>query len=270
MAAWLFIVPAAAFYAIFVLWPLIGTFRFSLFEWNGVAPTMRFVGAANYLALLQDSHFWLAARNMSFWVALKLVLTIAPALLLAVAMQNVRWWRAFFRTTLFFPHLLALSVVGVVWARIYDPFIGLFGKGWLGGTDTALFGLVLANSWQGFGFFMVLFMAGLQNIDQSVYDAAEIDGATRFQQFYAITLPLLRRTTTLVAVLALIGSMKSFEIIWATTQGGPFFSTEVLTTYTYRLAFARDSVGLGSAVSMILGLLIISATALTMRIRGGE
>lgn len=261
------ILPAMVMYGMFVLWPLVGTFRFSLFEWNGVSPSMKYVGLGNYQRLVNDAHFWLAVKNNAVWVVYKLILTVIPALVLAVAIQQVRWGRAFFRTMLFLPNLLATSVVGIVWARIYDPFIGIFGRGWLGDPDTALFALVIANSWQAFPFYMVLYVAGLQNIDRSLYEAAAIDGASNLRQAWYITLPLLKGTTTLVVVLALINAMKAFDIIWASTEGGPFFSTEVLMTWTYRLAFARDSVGMGSALSVLMGILIIAFTVITMRMR---
>lgn len=270
VAGYTLVLPAIAIYCLFVVWPLIGTFRFSLFEWNGVSPTMDFVGFGNYVSLVNDPHFWLAARNNAVWVLYKLILTVLPALGLAVAIQQVKWGQAFFRSMLFLPNLLATSVVGIVWARIYDPFIGIFGRGWLGSQDTALFALVLANSWQAFPFYMVLYVAGLQNIDRSLYEAAAIDGASRMQQFWSITLPLLKGTTTLVVVLALINAMKAFDIIWASTEGGPFFSTEVLMTWTYRLAFARDSVGLGSALSILMGVAIIVMTVVMMRLRREE
>lgn len=267
LAGYIFVLPAIVVYVLFVVWPLVGTFRFSLFEWNGVSPVMEFVGLGNYVSLVKDPHFWLSVRNNALWVVYKLVLTVLPALGFAVAIQNVKWGRTFFRATIFLPNLLATSIVGIVWARIYDPFIGIFGRGWLGNQDTALFALVLANSWQAFGFYFVLYMAGLQNIDDSLYEAAAIDGASRFQQFWSITLPLLRGTTTLVLVLALINAMKAFDIIWASTQGGPFFATEVVMTWTYRLAFARDSVGLGSALSVLMGIAIITLTVISMRLR---
>ena len=266
----LFVLPAFLVYAMFVLWPLVGTLRLSLFEWNGVSPSMDFVGFGNYASLVRDPHFWHSARNNLLWVVLKLSLTVVPALLLAVAIQQVRWWRTFFRSALFLPNLLATSVVGIVWARIYDPFIGIFGRGWLGDRHMALFGLVLANSWQAFGFYFVIYLAGLQNIDNALYEAAAIDGASKFQQFTRITLPLLKGTTTLVFVLAMINAMKAFDIIWASTQGGPFFATEVLMTWTYRLAFARNQVGLGSALGIVLGVVIIGATIVTMRLRREE
>ncbi len=267
-AGFALIIPALAMYCTFVVWPLLGTIRLSMFEWNGVSPTMKYVGLGNYLRLVNDSHFWLAVKNNSIWVVYKLVLTVLPALVLAVAIQQVRWGKAFFRTMLFLPNLLATSVVGIVWARIYDPFIGIFGKGWLGNPDTALFALVIANSWQAFPFYMVLYVAGLQNIDRSLYEAAAIDGASRLKQVWYVTLPLLKGTTTLVVVLALINAMKAFDIIWASTEGGPFFSTEVVMTWTYRLAFARDAVGMGSALSVLMGVTIIGLTVLTMRMRG--
>lgn len=270
LAGYILILPAIVFYAVFVVWPLLGTFRFSFFDWNGVSAAMDFVGVNNYTDLIQDPYFWKTLKNNLVWVVLKLALTIVPALLLAVAIQNVRWGQTFFRTALFLPNILSLAVVGIIWARIYDPFIGIFGRGWLGGQDTALFALVFANSWQSYGFYMVLYLAGLQNIDKTFYEAAALDGASRFQQFYAITLPLLKGITTLVVVLALINAMKAFDIIWTTTEGGPFNSTEVLATWTYRLAFARNDVGLGSALSVILGTILITITVLMMKLRGGE
>lgn len=270
LAGYVLILPAVTLYAVFVVWPLLGTVRFSFFDWNGVSAAMDFVGINNYVDLFRDPYFWNTLKNNLFWVVLKLALTIVPALLLAVAIQNVRWGKSFFRTALFLPNILALAVVGIIWAQIYDPFIGIFGRGWLGGEGTALFALVFANSWQSYGFYMVLYLAGIQNIDISFYEAAAIDGATRFQQFYAITLPLLKGTTTLVVVLALINAMKAFDIIWTTTEGGPFSSTEVLATWTYRLAFARNEVGLGSALSVILGTILIAMTVIMMKFRDEE
>jgi raffinose/stachyose/melibiose transport system permease protein len=204
---------------------------------------------------------------------------ISTALLLAVLISKILFGRTFFRVTLFLPKVLSVAVVAVIWGRIYDPFIGIInvvlkgigilseGKGWLGDPFWVLPAVQVAHSWNGYGWYMVIYLAALQSIDPALYEAAEIDGASGWRKFWHITLPGIRHVHTLVLILSTIASLQTFGTVWAMTRGGPFYRSEVIATHIYKTAFAGDKVGYGAAMSLVLGIVIIAVTVIMMRIR---
>ena len=175
--------------------------------------------------------------------------------------------------------MLSVSVVAVVWGRIYDPFIGIVNmalrgvgldsvaRGWLGDPTFALPAIQVAHSWNGYGWYMVVYLAALQAIEPVLYEAADIEGAGGWQKFRWITLPGIRHVHTLVLVLSMINSLQAFGTIWAMTQGGPFHASEVISTHIYKTAFGVNQVGYGAAMSLVLGVVIIAFTWVTMKLR---
>lgn len=276
--AYAFLLPSFLFYAGFRLIPYFQAFWFGLYDWNGASPG-KFIGAGNYIEVVQDKYFWNAAGHNVIWMAMNLTIPLGLALILALLVAEVKRGQSVFRVCLFFPHVLSAATVAVLWRQIYDPSIGILntimnaiGLGslthsWLGETATALPASNIANAWQSYGFSFVMFLAALQSIDPTQFEAAKLDGANWFQTVRYVTLPGLRNATTMLFSLAIMGSMLSFTMIWVLTGGGPNFASDVLSTYIYDKAFMGLRVGYACAVSVGLALWILFVTVTFIRIR---
>ncbi|WP_202330261.1 carbohydrate ABC transporter permease [Mesorhizobium sp. L-8-3] len=271
--------PALAIYAIFTLAPIVLTLWLSFTDSRGLNTSANFVGLDNYSRAALDPIVWQSLRHTFLWLLYHLVLAGGLGLGLALAIGRLRKTHVFFRTAFFLPHLVSLAVVGVIWANIYDPFFGLLNtgldqlglggwtQGWLSDPALVLFSVNVASSWQGFGLYMLLFIAGLQNIDHSLYEAAEIDGASAFQKLIYVTLPGLSEVMTFVVSLALINGLKGFATVFVMTDGGPYYQSELITTYIYRLAFSAQDHGLAAVLCILLSALAITITIVFNRWR---
>jgi raffinose/stachyose/melibiose transport system permease protein len=269
-----FLLPALILYGVFMLYPIIDAVRLSLFKWNGAAPTMEFVGVQNYIELAKDNIFLGALAHNFIWVFASLILVVIPTLILAVMISSVKKGRTFFRVGFYLPSVLALPVIAVLWGKIYDPMIGpinvflekvglgALAHNWLGDASTVLAALIIAGTWAFFGIYLILYLAGLQSIDYSLYEAADIDGAGPIRKFWSITIPSLKNTMNVVISMAIINAMKGFGLIWIMTKGGPFYKSELVSTYVYKSAFSMQQVGYASAASVVLGIIVITITVL--------
>ncbi|ARK30137.1 carbohydrate ABC transporter permease [Halalkalibacter krulwichiae] len=267
-----FLAPALLLYFVFMLYPMLDAVRYSLFDWNGASSSMNFVGLENYAALTQDSLFLRSLGHNLLWVVLSLVLMVLPTLVLAVLISKVRKGRMFFRAAFYLPSVLSLAVVGVLWSKIYDPTMGpintflraigmdFLARNWLGEPFLVIPALVIASTWAFYGLYMILFLAGLQSIDPQMYEAADIDGAGPIRKFWYITVPSLRNTMNVVVSMVIIHALKGFALIWIMTQGGPFYMSEVVSTYVYKSAFSMNQVSYAAAQSVVLGIIIITFT----------
>ncbi|MDR6817553.1 raffinose/stachyose/melibiose transport system permease protein [Neorhizobium sp. 2083] len=264
--------PALAVYAVFTLFPIVVTFWLSFTDSNGFNTEAGFVGLRNYQRATTDPIVWQSLWQTLVWLVYHVVFAGGLGLALALAIARLRRTQVFFRTAFFLPHLVSLAVVGVIWANIYDPFFGLLNtalvkigltgwtQGWLSDPALVLFSVNIASSWQGFGLYMLLFIAGLQDIDPSLYDAAEVDGANGFQKLVYVTLPGLREVMTFVISLAMINGLKGFATVFVMTNGGPFYQSELITTYIYRLAFQSQEHGLAAVLCILLSAFAIAIT----------
>lgn len=270
-AFWL-MAPVIAVYGTFTLVPIAVTFLLSFTNSAGFNTAADFVGVENYRKAMQDPIVWQALWQTVIWLIYHVVLAGGLGLALALAIARLRRSQVFFRTAFFLPHLVSLAVVGVIWANIYDPFFGLLNtalveiglgswtQGWLSDPSLVLFSVNVASSWQGFGLYMLLFIAGLQDIDPALYDAAEVDGANGWQKLIHVTLPGLREVMTFVMSLAMINGLKGFATVFVMTNGGPFYQSELITTYIYRLAFQSQQHGLAAVLCILLSLFAITIT----------
>lgn len=267
-----FLFPSAIFLGLFVLVPTGQAFYLSLFNWNGLSANMNFVGLQTFYDALVDPRFLASLVLTLVWWIMHLVLAVGTGLFLATIIARFSRGRTVFRTLLFLPHVLSLSVVGVVWAQIYHPSIGLLNdvlknlglglliQAWLGNTTTVLPAIGVASAWQAYGFYMVIYLAAIQGISRELYEAARMDGANVLQEFWHVTLPGLYNATTTVMVLAFISALKGFGSVWAMTQGGPGTSTELVSVYLYREAFQYGEVSKAAAGGLILGVIVIAIT----------
>ncbi|GLQ53358.1 carbohydrate ABC transporter permease [Devosia nitrariae] len=270
--AFALLAPAIALYAVFSLLPIVATVGISFTNSGGFNTEAQFVGLDNYVRASEDPIVWQSLLRTFLWLFYHVVLAGGLGLVLALAVSSLARGKVFFRTTLFLPHLVSLAVVGVIWANIYDPFYGLLNtllaslnlshlaQGWLSDPFLVLFSVNVASSWQGFGLYMLLFIAGLQNVDPTLYDAAEVDGASAWQKLIHVTLPGLREVLTFVVSLAMINGLKGFATVFVMTNGGPFYASEIITTYIYRMAFQAQDHGLAAVLCIMMSVLAITIT----------
>jgi len=273
---WL-VLPAATIYVAFTLWPILQTVYLSFTDWNGLSPAKSFIAFDNYRELLGDERFFGALLHNLEWVAGS---WLAQGLgLILAALLSASWIRArtLFRTVLFVPATMSLVVVGIAWNQIYQPDTGILngaleaagmhGVGWLSGQHTAMPAVIATANWTYYGFAMVILLGGLQSIDRSLYEAASVDGAGSFSQFVHITLPGIRNQITLLVVLSFINTLKTFDLVYIMTNGGPGHATEVVAYYIYSLAFVTHQVGYGAAAAVVLTLIVLVITVVFLRLR---
>ena len=266
----------AAVYGTFVLYPLATTLRLSLYEWDGLtAPT--FVGLANYVLLATDDRFVSALVHNAAFLGFYTLLPVAFALLLVILLAQERAVRglAVYRVGLFVPQVIPMVVVGVVWRWMYSPTTGLINDvvGWfgvaprpfLGQAATALPAVGLVGSWVQYGFAMVLFLAGIQQIDRTLYEAAAVDGAGVWAKFRHVTLPDLRGPIVVAVTVSLIAALRVFDLVFVMTRGGPAEATVVMALEIYRRAFLLREAGVAAAGATVLVVLIFTLSRLVLR-----
>jgi raffinose/stachyose/melibiose transport system permease protein len=271
MQALILLVPALAIYAVFALYPMLNVVILSFQKWNGLDPNRQFVGLANYSAIFtKDPVFWVAFRNTVIWTVMSLIFPPLVGLLLALSLNQKIFGRNGLRAIFYLPVIIAPIAVATMWKWMYDPFFGLFAqlltswgmqiwiKDWLGNKDIALYSVFVAYLWQTVGFSMVLFLAGLQNVSQTLVETARIDGAGRWAVFKHVTLPALRPTITIVLVLSVISSLKAFDIVYGLTGGGPAQSTQMLALWAFTQAMQIFDFGRGAAISVVLLLITMA------------
>jgi multiple sugar transport system permease protein len=272
-----FLAPFVVLYLLFVIGPALYALLLSFFDASLVKSGLStFAGVGNYADALGNSDFWEALWHTLYFTILTTPPLVALAFVFALLADRVGRGRWFFRFAFFAPYVLPSAVVALIWIWIYTPAIGLadsfVGKlgmtppNWLGGPNVAMISVAAATVWWTLGFNFVLYLAGLQDIPRELYEAASIDGASPMQQIFRITIPMLGRTTTLVAVLQVIASLKIFDQIFLMTSGGPDFSTRPALEYIYDSSFTDYRIGYGSAVSMLLFLVILTVSAVWLGI----
>ena len=257
--------PALVIYVVFAVFPMLDVIWLSFFKWNGLDPVKTYVGTANYVDVFtKDPVFWVAFRNTMIWTALSVIIPPMIGLALALGLNQPIFGRNSLRAIYYLPVIIAPIAVATMWRWMYDPFFGLFGQimtslgfgtlvpDWLGNRNIALYSAFAADVWQSVGFSMVLFLAGLQGVDRSLVEAARIDGAGRWSVFRYVTLPALRTTLTIVLVLAIISSLKAFDIVYGLTGGGPAQSTQMLALWAFTQSMQIFDFGRGSAISVVL------------------
>ena len=272
--AYAFIAPSMIGLLVFWLIPLVLAFVLSLMEWDGFG-TRKFVGLDNFLEQIQNPDFQKAFINTAYYTLLTIPPQIILALLLALALNKIPG-KNVYRVFYFMPVVTSSVSVGVIWIWILNgefgilnallSTIGIEGPNWLSDSKWVIPAIAILGIWWGLGFNIVIFLAGLQGIPKSYYEAAEIDGATKFQKFFHITLPLLSPTTFFVIVMAVIWSFQVFDHVYVMTQGGPGKASHVMVLHIYQTAFQKGQFGDSAATAVILFLVILFFTLMQFRL----
>jgi ABC-type sugar transport system permease subunit len=251
----------------FVFWPAINSFYISLTKWNG-AGSPQFIGLRNFQNLVSDPIFGQALLNNVIWVVGFGGLSVVIGLSLAVALNRPRRGVGFYRSAIYLPMVFSLAVTGLFWRLLYQPdgsvnallhTVGLGGlaRQWLADPSTALYAVLIAAVWRQCGYIMVLYLAGLKGVDPTLEEAAAVDGASRWQRFWRIVMPQMRGVNAVVFAVTVIDSLRTFDIVWAMTRGGPYNSTQLLSTFMYQTSFTVVDLGYGSAIAVVIFLLAI-------------
>lgn len=282
LVAYSFIAPNFLGFAIFTLGPILFAFVLAFMKWDGSNP-IEFVGFDNFVRLGSDRIFGIAFWNTVVYTVLSVPLTIVCALGLAILLNQKMPGRNFFRAAMFFPYVASLVAVAVVWNMLFNPEMGpmnmvLYNMGidpkslprWAADKNWAMITVVLFGVWKSMGYYMVIYLAGLQGINPDLYEAASIDGAGAWHKFWYITIPQLGPTTFFVSVMLTIQSFKVFDQIYLLTQGGPGTSTLVLVYHVYNEAFISWDLGYSSTVALVLFFVVLGVTLVQFHFRKEE
>ena len=267
------LLPACILLIVFMVAPFVSAFSLSLTNQKLIPNPMvpaKFVGFRNYIQIFKDTSFWQAFKNVILFTIMVIPLQCGFALLMANALNKVKFMKSFLRSMFFLPYITPMVIVAVIWKSIYQYPDGIanlavkfitFGQAhsidWLGNKNSALIAITILSAWQAFGFQMIIYLGALQSIPNSLYEAANIDGASPTQIFWNVTWPSLKETNTLVLIITTIQALKLFTQVNIMTKGGPNGSTNTLVHYIYQSGFAGQKIGYASAASVILFLLIL-------------
>ena len=275
----LYLVPTLLINVVIILIPALLTIALAFFRWDGIT-LPSFVGLGNFEALLNDRVFWTAFTNNLIWTAIFMIVPIAMGLLAATMMLVARRGSTFFQVIYFLPVVIATAITARVWqGMIYSPVTGVLGlldrmgveiANPLAQPSTALVGVAIVDLWHWWGFLCVIFFAALRQVPQEQIEAARLEGATFFQMMRYVLLPGIRPTITLMMVMTIIWSFLVFDFVYILTQGGPAFSSEVLSTMAYRNAFYDLNVGQAAAVALVISCIGLVATFFYIRIQSKE
>ena len=261
------VAPAVILFIIFMLIPTFNVFKMSLYKWGGYSNTKEFVGLNNFKILMEDTNFFRSFQNTVLLIVCVTVVTMALALIFAAILSREKIvGQNFYRIIFYIPNILSVVVISAIFSAIYDPnngllnsIIGIFRGSdktpilWLGDQKLVIYSLVIAMIWQAIGYYMVMYMASMAGVPESLYESASLEGAGRIQQFFSITLPLIWTNVRTTLTFFVISSINlSFLFVKALTSGGPDGSTEVFLSYMYKQAYTNSSYGYGMAIGVLV------------------
>ena len=268
-----FLLPSLLGFALFIIYPIFYSLGVSFTDWD-LINKKEFIGLGNYTRLFSDPQFWNSLKNTFYFILGYLPSVMIIGLLIALLLNSKLKMKVLFRGIYFLPVVTSWVAVSLVWKWLFNPkfglinyfisMIGLNGPSWLNDPKTAMLAVIITSVWKDIGFIMVLYLGGLQNISTSLYEAANIDGATNIQQFWKITLPMLKPTTFFVSMISLINSFQVFDQVNIMTEGGPGDATTVLVQNIYNSAFKYSEMGYASAMSWVLFLIILIVSLVQM------
>jgi raffinose/stachyose/melibiose transport system permease protein len=267
-----FLVPAILVYSVFMIWPMIQSVALSFYRWDGFAPEREWRGLGNFAFVLQDAVFWRAAGNTFFLMIFEFLTVVPIALGLAVLLAERIPFVAVFRMMFFLPFVLAEVTTGLIWRYLLDGNYGLLSNVTAFGLNEvfvladrqwALFAVATVMTWKSFGFHLILYIAALQQIDRSLYEAAEIDGAGALTKFRQITVPLIVPTIAVSGFLIVVSALQAFDVVWSLTGGGPSGATSTLVSYLYEEGIGSFRMGFGAAVGVVVFALTLVVAAVS-------
>jgi multiple sugar transport system permease protein len=274
-AGFTFILPAVVGLLVFVFYPMVNAFIISFKEFNLISINSSFIGIENYTKLLADRDFLMSLYHSFQFAIIVIPVQTAIALCMALLIQKKFIFTGLFRTIYFIPVIIAFGVASTVFKLIYNQDYGLLNSilkmfglptiSFLSDPNTAMYGVIILCIWKAAGFFMIIFLAGLNNIPSNIYEAAEVDGANSVQRFFKITLPLLKRTMAFVVIITTIDAIKISTPIFILTNGGPADSTTTAVYYIYKEAFLRMNMGYASAAAFILFTIVLTISIIQMK-----
>lgn len=270
---YLFVLPQTILYLGFTLYPIIMSYVYAFFDWSGIGPMDEYIGFENFVETLVDPLFWNAFKN-SFIFMGAFVLVQVPLALLTALLFSAKWLKgsAFYRTLYFLPVVTTTAIVGLIMKFIFGSYKGLVNEvlmgigilsqpvDWLGSMDTALIIVIIVGIWKNFGIKVIYWLAGIQALPKDIYEAAKVDGATTFQAFRYITLPLLIPVGSVIVLLSAVNALHVFDLVESMTGGGPSFATDMVDVYIYRYAFAGEGearIGFASSAGVVYGIAIL-------------
>jgi multiple sugar transport system permease protein len=275
----LLLLPAFGLFAVFTAYPFLYAAKLSLTQWDGLSADQKFVGLGNYRALLHDAEFIHSMKVTAIYTVGVTVASIAIGLVLALALNRKLAGRNVYRTVFFTPVLTATVAAAVVWQLLFDPFTGIVNVGlrqvgaegprWLSSPTWALAAVMIVGIWKRIGFTMIIYLAGLQTISPTYYEAARVDGAGSWRQFRDVTWPLLTPITILQLIMAVIDSFQVFDHVYVMTQGGPMGATNVAPLFLYNQGFRIFHLGYAAAVGWVIFLVILAVTLVQWRASKG-
>ena len=278
LSGYAFLAPSFIVLAVFTYFPVIYALGISFFKWRIMRGDPVFSGLTNYQLLLTSADFWQAISNTIYFAVGSIPTGMAIALFIAIMLNRPMRGLSFYRTAYFLPTITSMVAVSVVWMWIYHPDVGLMNYflelfhlpaiRWLNDPAWAMPSLILLSIWKGMGYNIIIYLAGLQNIPEQLYEAARIDGANRWQLFRNVTWPLLTPTTFLILIMAVINSFQAFTEFNVMTQGGPLGVTTTIVYYLYQQAFQQFNMGYGSALAIVLFLIILGLTLVQNKVIG--
>ncbi|MDX1891716.1 sugar ABC transporter permease [Mycolicibacterium sp. 050158] len=282
LRGYLYVMPAFLVFAAFLGAPLVQTVQYSFYDWNGIG-TATVAGISNYLSVFDDEQLRGSFLHAGVLMLFYAVVPVTIALLLSAVISRAHAMRSmsFFRTALFLPQVITTVVIGTVWISVYSQDgllnqtlravgLGSLARVWLGDHTFALIAIGLIGTWLNIGLCLVLFLSGIGNIAPELFEAARLDGAGRVREFIAITLPSLRGQIAVALTLTVVSALKTFDLVYITTRGGPGTATTVPAFEAYNRAFNTGQVGLASAIAVVLTVSIVALTFLISRITPRE
>lgn len=271
-----FLLPSFLVLGLFVFWPIVNSLYLSFHEWSLLNTRHPFIGLDNYGKLMNSERFWNSVYQTGYYTLLSVPLGIVLSLLLALLIHLPLRGMTFFKAIYFLPVISSFAVIAIIWSFLLDPDIGLLSSymhalgipvtDWLRNPVWAMPAVILVAVWKNVGFNMVIFLAGLQDIPEPLYEAAKLDGAGPIRRFWNVTLPLLRHTLLFVVIISIISSFQVFDQVYVMTRGGPVFKTETIVYFIYHYGFNQLDMGYASSASWLLFVVVLLITLLQLRI----
>ncbi|WP_214799997.1 carbohydrate ABC transporter permease [Exiguobacterium sp. s50] len=279
LIGWAFVAPTVLFVIAFIYYGIFYNAYHSLFSWDGISFEKTYIGLENFGRMFSDPEFYNALKNTGIFTVLTVTIQAGLGLVLAYLLHTKGVGRTFFKSVFFFPVVLSPVVLGAAFSQIFDfqfgyineflrmVGLGAFEQNWLGDQDVALYAIILINIFQWTGSSMIMYYMAMLAIEREVFEAANIDGAGFWRTLWSVVFPNLKGTTFTLTILGVIGGLKTFDIVWISTQGGPGNSTEVISTYLFRKSMLHQEVGYASAVAIILLIIALSITYFQTRVQ---